>query len=430
MTSFSPIQLSRQDAGLGFIESVPMSVPAPEKMSGHQLTNQHTDLRASLKINYDIRCVQTVGDVSSEWPAASQGAPSKFNSDASPNYHIFQTTTFLKIWEQTYAPALKAELYLIEVRMKDGRPVVFLPLAILPCNHTRILSFTDQGVADYNAPVLFDCGIEWDQSQAENLWRQILAVLPAFDYAEFKNMPEKLGALINPLFLLANTDNLADSHANNLTHDWDTIQQNLVRPKSIRRKLRHLHELGNCTFSIAKTAQEQQQLLEFMLHEKQQRFIETHVPGFDQYPEKIHYFKEATLAFQATGTLHISALKLDGETLACMWGLVSGPHYYGIMIASNLKKWAKYSPGHALHYLLLQHLKDEGYDCLDLGVGDEEWKLQNCDLTIPLKCMTFTATTRGKFYAMQKAAMERLRATAFWQALRPLKWRFFRALQH
>lgn len=421
MAFFNSVRLSRQDAGLNLIESA--------SMSDHPFKKHRTEPRTSLQINYDIRCFQTVADVSADWPAASKQAPGKLNSDASPNYHVFQTTTFLKIWEKTYAPALKAELCLVEIRMKDGTPVVFLPLAIFPCKRTRILSFTDQGVADYNAPVLFDCGIDWNQAQADNLWQQVLAVLPAFDYAKLSNMPEKLGTLHNPLFLLANTDNLANSHANILTHSWEKIQQNLVRPKAIRRKLRHLQELGHCEFSIAKTTQEQQQLLDFMLHEKQQRFIETHVPGFDQHPEKIHYFKEATHVFQATGTLHISALKLDGEPLACMWGLVSGPHYYGIMIASNLKKWAKYSPGHALHYLLLQHLKDEGYDCLDLGVGDEEWKLQNCDLTIPLKCMTITATMRGRLFAFQKETMAHLRATAFWQALRPLKWRFLRALR-
>lgn len=422
MALLSSIQLSRHDAGLSLIESV----PAPDQ----PLTQPHTSPRTSLKINYDIRCVQSVADVSVEWPVADRQAPGKLESDASPNYHIFQTITFLKTWEKTYAPALKAELCLIEVRMKDGKPVAFLPFAVFPCKRTRILSFTDQGVADYNAPVLFDCGVEWNQQQAENLWQQVLAALPAFDFAELSNMPEKIGHLINPLFLLANTDNQASSHANSLTHSWDKIQQDLVRPKAIRRKLRHLHELGNCEFSIAETPQEQQQLLEFMLYEKQQRFIETHVPGFDQYPEKVHYFKEATKAFQAAGTLHISALKLNGEPLACMWGLVSGPHYYGIMIASNLKKWAKYSPGHVLHYLLLQHLKDEGYDCLDLGVGDEEWKVQNCGLTIPLKCITITATMRGSLYAMQKTTMKRLRTTAFWQAFRPLKWRFLRALHH
>ncbi|MBX8812101.1 GNAT family N-acetyltransferase [Pseudochrobactrum algeriensis] len=421
MALISSIQLSRGEPDLSLFETA--QVPKSEYLA------LSSDPQISLCPTYQIRCFKSVDDVSGDWPAAEKNGPGKLHSHASPNYHIFQTTTFLKIWEKTYATALKAELCLIEVRTENGRPVMFLPLAIFVRNGTRILSFTDQGVADYNAPVLFACGMIWTRAQAENVWQQIQKALPVFDFADLNNMPEKLGNLTNPIFLLANQSNSADSHANILSHDWDRVQQSLVRPKIIRRKLRRLHELGNCEFFISKNDAENQALLNFMLREKQQRFIETHVPGFEQYPEKIHYFNEATRVFQSAGVLHFSALKLNGEILACMWGLVSGPHYYGIMIASNLKNWAKYSPGHVLHYLLIKDLKEQGYNCLDLGVGDEDWKLQNCDLTIPLKRLTVCATLRGRLYEAHKEIMARLRATSFWQALRPLKWQLIRGVK-
>lgn len=378
---------------------------------------------------YAVRCVHSVDALSADWPAASPAAPGKLNSQASPNYHIFQTTTFLKTWAETYAPALKAELCLVEVRTQSGLPVLFLPLALLPHHGIRLLSFSDQGVADYNAPVLFACGIQWTKASADNLWRQITAVLPAFDYADFENMPETVGSLVNPLFLLARHSNLADSHATDLTADMSVIDLGLSRPKNVRRNLRLLGDMGALELKIAANDEERQTFLEFMLYEKQQRFIATEVPGFEKYPEKLHYFRLATERFHQASVLHLSALKLNDEIIACMWGLTSGSHYYGIMIASNLKNWAKYSPGRAIHYLLIRHLKETGYDCLDLGVGNEEWKLQNCDLTIPLKRMAFSATLRGQLYEIQKETMRRLRATSFWQALRPLKWRIIRTFK-
>lgn len=378
---------------------------------------------------YVIRCFNSADDVSADWPAATRNAPGKIDSQASPNYHIFQTTTFLKTWAETYAPAVKAKLCLLEVRTKTGQPVIFLPLAIIPRGGIRLLSFTDQGVADYNAPVVFDCGIEWTRAQAENLWRQITQALPAFDFVDFENMPERLGSLVNPLFVLATQSNSADSHATSLKPDWATIEQSLMRPKNVRRNLRLLNDIGDCTFSVAVTDEERQAYLDFMLYEKQQRFIETDVPGFEKHPEKLHYFKLATERFHAAGVLHLSALKLNGEIIACMWGLTNGSHYYGIMIAANLKNWAKYSPGRIMHYVLIEHLKEQGYDCLDLGVGNEDWKLQNCDLTIPLMRMTASATMRGRIYEIRQKTMAWLRATSFWQALRPLKWRIIRAIK-
>ncbi len=414
-------QLLRKETG--------MSLPKAMTMQRNAQTLLRSEPHLALYAHYTIRCFDTADAVSPDWPQAEKDGPGKLNSHASPNYHIFQTSTFLKIWEKTYAPALKAQLCLVEVRSEDGRPVVFLPLAIFKRNGTRILSFTDQGVADYNAPVVFACGIKWTRIQAENLWQQIVKALPVFDFADFNNMPEMLGNLSNPLFLLANRKNDANSHATILTRDWDNIQKSLVRPKTLRRKLRHLNEIGQCDFVVAQSDAERQAFLDFMLTAKQQRFIETQVPGFEQYPEKLHYFKEATQVFHDAGVLHFSALKLNGEIIACMWGLVSGPHYYGIMIASNLKNWAKYSPGHVLHYLLLKNLKEQGYDCLELGVGDEEWKVQNCDLTIPLMRMTLCNTINGHIYHMRQRMMAALRATSLWQQLRPLKWRMIRHFQ-
>lgn len=373
-----------------------------------------------------IRCFNSVSDISADWPTATQATT---HIPSNPQYHVFQTTTFLNVWAQTYAPALKAQICLVEVRNLASEPVLFLPLTIIPRNGIRLLSFTDQGVADYNAPVLFDCGIEWTRMRAENLWQQIIKALPAFDFADFENMPETIGSLVNPLFLLANRENLANSHATSLKPSWPEIEKQLERPRRTRMKLRRLQELGDCTFAVATNTEERQAYLEFMLYQKQQRFIETDVPGFETHPEKMDYFRVATEAFHEAGVLHLSALKLNNEIIACMWGLIRGPHYYGIMIASNLKNWAKYSPGNIMHYILLKHLKEHNYDCLDLGVGDEDWKLKNCDLTIPLMRMTHRATWRGHIYEIRQNTMASLRGTAFWKALRPLKWRIIRTFK-
>lgn len=397
-------------------------------VSDKMISHSTTALAENLPV-YSIRCVNSVAAISSDWPVAHSARVTSAQPGM-PACHIFQTSPFLEVWEKTYAPALNAQLCLIEVRTQTGAPVVFLPLTIIPQCGIKLLSFTDQGVADYNAPVLFPCHLPWNKVQANDLWRQIRQVLPAFDYADFTNMPRQIGSYINPLFLLANLDNNADSHATTLTSDWQSIEKSLRRPKNIRRNIRHLEELGELSFSVITTQEERQACLEFMLYEKQRRFVETKVPGFESYPEKLHYFQCATKLFHEAGALHLCALRLNGEIIACMWGLTNGTYYYGIMIASNLSSWARYSPGRIIHYFLIQHLKDQGYEYLDLGVGDEDWKLQNCNLRIPLKRMTVCVTPRGYCYERYQRLMTRLRATALWQAVRPVKWRIIRAFKN
>lgn len=380
---------------------------------------------------YLIRCVHSIDALSPEWPDASPITMVSKRENIQPvNFHIFQTTSFLRVWEQTYGVKLNAQLCLVEVRSPSGEPILFLPLVITKSQGMRILSFTDHGVADYNAPVLFHNSYTeqfvWDATNAKQLWQNIIRTLPEFDIAIIGNMPEKIGEALNPLFLLSDIPNGASSHLTTLNHPWKVVEKSLRRPRRIRRNLRHLEELGNCEFHIAETKQDRERYLEFLLQQKQQRFIETKVPGFETYPEKKAYFTLATEAYHEVGALHFSALTSNDKIIACMWGLVSGSHYYGIMIASKFNQWAKYSPGHVIHYLLLQNLQQHGYDCLDLGVGDEEWKLRSCDVTVPLKKMIYCNTLRGKIYNQYLKTMAAARATRIWQLIRPLKWKLIR----
>lgn len=127
--------------------------------------------------------------------------------------------------------------------------------------------------------------------------------------------------------------------------------------------------------------------------------------------------------------MHLSALVVNGQIIAAMWGLIEAKHYYGLVFTFESGEWSKYSPGRVLHYLLLQHLVDHGFDCLDLGIGDEPWKLNCCDVTIDLRKATFIRTARGRLMAARLRFMVWLRATYVWQKIRPLKWVILRALR-
>jgi CelD/BcsL family acetyltransferase involved in cellulose biosynthesis len=78
---------------------------------------------------------------------------------------------------------------------------------------------------------------------------------------------------------------------------------------------------------------------------------------------------------------------------------------------------------------LLQHLSQQGYACLDLGIGDEPWKLAVGDVTIPLGRLRAAQTLRGRLALARQRLHEQLTATALWQQLRPLKWIILRRLR-
>lgn len=359
-------------------------------------------------------------NVSPDWPRDGNGPA---------QCHAFQTLAFLEAWQASYGQSPNIELCLVEVRNTAGQPVLMLPFMIRRVGGSRVLSFIDMDAADYNTPILFSGGEVWTDELARTLWNEITARLPAFDLVILEKMPEKAGALINPLHLLANRANPESCHLTRLDRPWPEVEKNIQSAKNLRNRFRALQRLGACELVIAETAKQRADMLEILLIQKQRRFEETQVPGFEEHPEKLAFFTKGTEIFAKAGTLHLSALVLDGKILATYWGLVHGRHYYGLLISNETGEWLKYSPGRVLHYLLLQHFHAGGFTCLDLGIGDEPWKQAVCDVTIPLAMMIEARTLRGRLMLFRRSLHARLTATALWQKLRPFKWILLRGLR-
>jgi CelD/BcsL family acetyltransferase involved in cellulose biosynthesis len=351
--------------------------------------------------------------VSPDWPRGAEGPA---------QCHAFQTLAFLETWQASYGQSPDIDLCLVEVRDGVGRPVLMMPLIIRRSMGCRVLGFVDLGAADYNAPILFPTQEDWTEARARTLWGETTARLPAFDLAILDKMPEKVGALVNPLHLLADGINPESCHLTRLDRPWPEVEKAIQGAKNLRNRFRALQRLGSCELVVAETSEERAKILETLLIQKQRRFKETHVPGFDEHPEKLAFFTLGTEIMAKAGALHLSALILDDQILATYWGLVHGPHYYGLFISNESGEWLKYSPGRVLHYQLLQHLSAAGFVCLDLGIGNEAWKQSVCDVTVPLSLMIEARTLRGKLSLSWRDLRARLVATALWQKIRPLKW--------
>jgi CelD/BcsL family acetyltransferase involved in cellulose biosynthesis len=359
--------------------------------------------------------------VSADWPRGG--------ADTVARCHAFQTVTFIETWQSTYGQTYGAELCLVEVRDGSGRPLLMAPLMIRRQRGSRVLSFADLGVSDYNSPVLFPTDIVWTKRSATALWRSIVARLPSFDLVLFDKMPEVVGDLKNPFYLLSDQPNAESCHLTYLDKPWKDVEKGVQGAKNLRNRFRALQRLGECSLMIAETPEQRQFILRSLLEQKQRRFEETNVPGFETHPEKREFFTLGTESFAANGALHLSALVVNGEPIAALWGVTQGRHYYGSFITFQAGEWTKYSPGRVLHHQLLQHLSERGFACLDLGIGDEPWKLAACDVTIPLRQWNAAQTLRGLATKKLMSVRERLTQTRLWQAIRPLKWVVLRKLQ-
>jgi CelD/BcsL family acetyltransferase involved in cellulose biosynthesis len=196
----------------------------------------------------------------------------------------------------------------------------------------------------------------------------------------------------------------------------------------VLRSARLLNDKAPLEFCVARQRDEMDEAVRAMLRQKQQRFEQARVPGFETDRDKYDFFNEGTYLFAEKQMVVLFYLKAGDLILATNWGLVAGRRFHGIMTSFEGGDWAKFSPGSILNYRVVEWLHREGFEWHDLGVGDEPWKLKAAR-AFNLSQRRSAATFNGWIYLQRRAAMVRLRATQFWQTIRPLKWIFLRRLR-
>jgi len=370
---------------------------------------------------FSVRVHDDVEALPDHWPRAGRSSGARS--------HVFQTAEFLRAWVETFGRASRARTYFVEARDADGALALLAPFSIARKGGARILSFVDAGAADYNAPILFETPWEWTPRNAAAAWSAMKTALPPFDVAMFDKMPAEVGGVLNPFHLLATGENPEGCHATDLRRPWPEIEKRQVFYGKRMRRVASLAETTPVEMTIAEDAPTRARILAALLEQKQRRFEETRVPGFDAQQEKRAFYERATDAMAKAGALHLSALSFGGDIVAAQWSLIHDGRYYALVGSFDGRVYGRYSPGKVLYLMLLKHLFERGIEIADLGVGDEAYKKDHCDITIPLSVMTETQTAAGRFYLARLAGMARLRASALWRKLRPLKWIVLRALR-
>lgn len=343
--------------------------------------------------------------------------------------HIFQTREFLGVWADTFGADLKLDARFVTVRNAQGDVMLRVPLAIETRRGLRVLSFADQSCADINAPLLGPAAMDWTVDGARSLWSAIEGALPPVDHVLLEKMPAMVGDWINPLHLLATAPNPESIHGSDLTRPWPEIEETQAQLKTLKRKARGLEKLGLVKFIVASDDAERTRLVNRLLEQKQRRFEDTRVPGFAENPTPKHFFEQATEVFATTGNLHLAALEVGGELIATSWTVSLQSRIYELMIGFESGDWAKHSGGRVLNLRYLEWAKAKGFAYLDHGIGDEDWKHENCDTHVPLGRLMVSRTARGRRADVRAALVARVRATKFYQALRPWKWVVKRALR-
>lgn len=355
--------------------------------------------------NFSIEIASDVAVFAKSWPTLTE-----LEHLPDVRSYPFQCRDHLEIWQETIGNSSKVQPLFVHVSDGSGAPLMMIPLGVRTRFGVRMLSFLDEGVADYNAPLLYRGAAGLSAHAATEIWEAICRAAPPFDVAILEKMPSAVDDFANPLAVLARKPWPASGHLLRLSHTGagEPLQSRHYE-KENRRRRRRLADRGPITFNAARSDDDVNRVFDVFVRQKLQRYRETiGIEDFDVPGQRAYY---RALTHRLLGrNVQLFWLAVGEEIIATAWCLSAGRHLYYMMCASERNDpWRSFSPGRLLLEDLVRWAQANGFEVFDFGIGDEDYKLHWRQISVQLYSALRPRTARGNAWCAFVAAREEMK---------------------
>lgn len=294
----------------------------------------------------------------------------------------FQHPAWIAAWLDAHAPS-PPPMVLATISSDDGTLVFVLPLMLdtragLPC-----WTALDDGVADYNAPMITDA-FRPSPTEMRRLWALVLEQLPGGDLVFLEKMPARIGDRRNPMLDL---DGVAASrfrrHPLSLGGGIEVARARYLHGRTVARKRRKLARHGALDY-VELSGAAAVASLERLMGWRERRY--------DTRPILADFYRRVLLS----GDLgRLGMLRLDGEEIAGCFGIVDGGVLRLLVIAFD-GRFSGWSPGLLAVDAAIGRAVEAGLDEFDFTIGSEPYKLDFGATSEPLWEMRAALGLRGR----------------------------------
>ena len=298
------------------------------------------------------------------------------------------------------------------------RDVALLPLALGARGNLSVITFADFGLSDYAFPMIARDS-DFSGADLARLWPDILAGLPKADLVHFDKLPARHEGLDNPVMGLGGASVMKlGAWALKLPEGWLDYQAILGRKarRDLRRKARKLASTARMKVFLARRGEDAGRLMDSLRRMRAERFRalgRADALGGDA----AHAFYRGLAESGAGGMPMLSAMKVNGEVCAIVFGLLRGARFYmlALTFAHGDRELAKCSPGLVLVHETMAELHKHELKTYDFTIGDEYYKKLFKARRFELFEILQPLSARGKLFAMTHKA--RRRASRFKQEM-------------
>lgn len=360
---------------------------------------------------------ELVADVVEDWQGAR---PRWARLVAHGTALAFQQLPWLDAWYQHCACAgTPVVAFLVG---SGGRDAIGLPLVRVREGVTRVITFADGGLTDYNAPAL----AAGTTADGQAIWRSLRRALPAADLLRFEKMPVTVLDRPNPLAQLPGATS-ADLIGNilHVPGSWDEWHWGLERTfrKELERSSRVFEKNPAAVFRRFEAGPDAERVYDELKRLQAARIRDLGLPYIlDREPAR-GFYDAVVRAGLRDGTAVLTALTIGEDVVAALLGITDGRHFAMTRLATPADpRWKAFSPGRLVIERTMKLLHAEGYRAFDFTIGDYTYKRRIGVTPVPMVEFVHALSPLGLPMALKvqaKAALKRHPALIErWRSLR------------
>lgn len=341
----------------------------------------------------------------------------------------FQSFDWLARWQRHIGSRRGTRPAVVLGRAVDGDLLFILPLALERRYRVRRLCWLGGDLCDYHAPLIGKRLREHLGAEGfAPVWHDILALLRTsprfrFDTIDLEQMPETIGAQVNPFVDLPVTLHPSGAHIATLIGDWETFyatKRSAATRKTDRKKVKQIAERGAIGFADVEGA-DALHTMEVLIVQKARSLARMGVENFFARPGYREFFLDLAGDRSLTGFVRVGRMTVGATIAATSFGLIHHDCYYLMLSSYDDGEIARFGPGRAYLHELLRSAIGRGLCYFDFTVGDESYKREWSDVELRLYDHTAAATMRGLPVAAATAVYRRTKrlikqTPALWNA--------------
>jgi CelD/BcsL family acetyltransferase involved in cellulose biosynthesis len=310
----------------------------------------------------------------------------------------FQSREWLDAWFATVGVACGTEAVLAVARVHDtGQLAMALPLALVRDAGLRVLSFPDQGLTDYGAPLLGPSA-PTTAADAQRCFQSLLKDLPACDRLDLDKIPQTINGAINPLALLRQAEPIhLSSNVISVGPSWDAWHRGLERTfrKELERSLRVFHRHAGARIEHARNPARALVLFDALAEMQARRSDKFSGAYILDQPHNDAHFRHLVREGVPSGRVMVTALTTTEQIVAALVAFVDGEHCMIFRMGHADGAWRNISPGRLVIEQTMERLHRQGVRHVDLGIGDYPYKRRLGTQVTPLMRVTLARSWRG-----------------------------------